>query len=70
MKFKSRKVGSSEEMANFGDYLGDFKLKSGDQEICSKICSLPGYVGELTAVHVHTMFPDIKSKQSWDFIEH
>ena len=37
-------------MANFGDYPGDFILKSGDREIRSKNWSLPDYPGELTAL--------------------
>ena len=35
---------------NFGDYPGDIRLYSGDQEIRSKIWSLPDYPGELTAL--------------------
>lgn len=41
---------SNEEMANFGDYLGDFILKSGDFEIRSKIWSPPDSPGELTTL--------------------
>ena len=41
----------SEDMANFGDYPGNFILLSGDREIRSKICStLPDYPGESTAM--------------------
>ena len=40
----------STEMANFGDYPGDFILKSEDREIRSKNWSLPDYPGELTAL--------------------
>ena len=40
----------STEMANFGDYPGDFILKPEDREIRSKNWSLPDYPGELTAV--------------------
>ena len=39
-----------QEMANFGNYPGDFRLQSGDQEKWFKIWSLPDYPGELTAV--------------------
>ena len=42
-------------MANFGEYLGDFMLWSGDQEIWSKIRSLPDYLGELTALFSFSM---------------
>ena len=38
-------------MANFGDYLGDFRLHSGDREIRFKIWSLPDYLGELTVLY-------------------
>ena len=41
---------SNEEMANFGDYLGDFILKSGDREIRSKIWSPPDSPGKLTTL--------------------
>ena len=47
LKFYYWKVGSTEEMANFGDYRGDFILLSGDHESRSKIWSLPDYPGEL-----------------------
>ena len=47
-----RKVESTLEMANFGNYPRDFILKSGDQETWSKIWSLPDYPGELTALPV------------------
>ena len=47
LKFCCRKVGSTEEMANFGDYWGDFIVLSGAQERRSEIWSLPGYPGEL-----------------------
>ena len=41
---------STEEIANFGDYLGDFLLLSGDWEIRSKMWSLQDFPGELTAL--------------------
>ena len=42
---------SLQEMANFGDYSGDFRLSSGDLEIQFKIWGLLDYLGELTALH-------------------
>ena len=39
-----------QEMANFGDYPGDFRLQSGDREKRFKIWSLPDFPGELTAL--------------------
>ena len=39
-----------QEMANFGNYPGDFRLLSGDQEKRFKIWSLLDYLGELTAL--------------------
>ena len=41
---------SLQEMANFDDYPGDFRLWSGDREIRLKIWSLPDYPGEFTAL--------------------
>ena len=44
----------TEEMANFGNYPGDFILLSGDREIRSKIWStLPDYPGESTALRLY-----------------
>ena len=45
-------VGKSnlQEMANFGDFLRDFRLLSGDREKRFKILSLSDYPGELTAL--------------------
>ena len=44
----------TEEMANFGDYPGDFILLSGDREIRSKIWStLPDYLGDSTALRLY-----------------
>ena len=44
----------TKEMANFGDYPGDFILLSGDREIRSKIWStLPDYPGESTALRLY-----------------
>ena len=40
-----------QEMANFGDYPGDFRLESGDRKKRFKIWSLD-YPGELTALNV------------------
>ena len=39
-----------QEIANFGDYPGDFRLLSGDREKRFKIGSLPDYLGELTVL--------------------
>ena len=39
-------------MANFGDYPGDVRLKSGDGEKRFKIWSLLDYLGELTALQL------------------
>ena len=39
-----------QEMANFSDYPGDFRLQSGDLEKWFKIWSLQDYRGELTAL--------------------
>ena len=43
-------------MANFGNYPGDFILKSGDWEIWSKNWSLLDYPGELTAQYPLSLF--------------
>ena len=39
-----------QETANFGNYLEDFRLSSGDQEKRFKIGGLPDYPGELIAL--------------------
>ena len=53
LKFYYWKVGSTEEMANFGDYRGDFILLSGAQKRRSKTWSLPDYPGELMPLLKH-----------------
>ena len=41
-----------QEMANFSDYPGDFRLWTGDREKQFKIWSLQDYPGELTALEM------------------
>ena len=49
MAFCGRKVESTRN-SNFGNNPGDIRLQSGDQEVWSKIWSLPDYMRELTAL--------------------
>ena len=50
-------------MANFGDYPGDVRLKSGDGEKRFKIWSLPDYLGELTALQL-SLTPKMTTTQA------
>ena len=49
LNFIDRKL-NLQETANFGNYLGDFRLLSGDREKRFKIGGLLDYPGELTAL--------------------
>ena len=49
LNFIDRKA-NLQETANFGNYLGGFRLLSGDREKRFKIGGLPDYPGELTAL--------------------